>query len=267
MKNIFVILGFIFCLVFFVGCVQPTAPASDNLPDTIAGTEKTDVLIYGGPGTWRAETESLKKILLNHGATYEVVTNSQLDSFKVSDYLKFRAILFVGGDAPTVRNALNTDTHANIRRAVQQGGLGYLGFCAGAWLAVAPTPDPGNDVVYGLGVVSGPVLQLNYLAKQGKEHALDEAIFPDGSHRKLLWYGGPITPEIPNGVVARYSDGTPAISQIKSGKGFVIISGLHPAATQPILDYLHLYEREAIYPDFAWQMLNGVIHKQPLSAF
>jgi glutamine amidotransferase-like uncharacterized protein len=262
------ILTILLPLFFLIGCVQPTAPLDDNLPDSlIASNQKTDVLVYGGPGTWRAEIASLKKILADHGATYEVVTNSDMDSFSVEDFLKFHAVLFVGGDAPTVTRALSAETHAHLREAVQEHGLDYLGFCAGAWMAVAPAPEPGHDTTYGLGVVSGPLLQLNYLSKSGKEHALDDAVFPDGSHRKLLWYGGPITPDIPNGVVARYSDGTPAITQIRSGKGFVIISGLHPAATQPILDYLKLYEREAIDPDFAWQLLDAVIHRQPLSTF
>ncbi len=100
----------------------------------------------------------------------------------------------------------------------------------------------------------------------GKPFALDEAQFADGTRRKLLWYGGPVTPEIPGGVIARYSDGSPAISQMQSGKGFVIISGLHPAATKSILDWLGIRDQEAIAPEFAWELLRAVIQGKALSA-
>ncbi len=257
-------------LILFTGCVKPSAsaPREENSPDTSTSGTHGDVLIYGGPGSWRAEIESLKKILLAHDVSYRVLAAAELDRLVQEDFQQFSAIVFAGGDAPTVRNSLQLKTRVNIRNAVQFYGLSYLGFCAGAWMAVAPEPLNGEvDVSYGLGIVYGPILQLTFLAKQGLPHALDNAFFPNGSRRKLLWYGGPITLDLPGTVVAKYSDGTPAISQVYSGKGLVVISGLHPAATKSILLNVGLFESEAIAPEFAWALLDAVINRKRLTVF
>jgi len=272
MKSKILFLPMLSTFLIFAACVKPGAPIPSETvapaPESSAGVDRTDVLIYGGPGAWRAEIDSLKQILYAHQATYDEASPDRLNHMSIEDFQKYNMIIFAGGDAPTVRRVLTTETHARLREAVQKDGLNYLGFCAGAWLAVAPAPvHPNEDVGYGLGVVDGPVLQQNYLFKMGRVHSLDDTIFPNGSHRKLLWYGGPITPEIPGGVIARYSDQTPAITQIQSGKGLVIISGLHPAANKSILSRINLFDTEAIDPDFAWQLLDGAIRHKPLPAF
>lgn len=263
----------IYLLLFVVSCVKPSS-SSDPSAEPAApessvgsGSEQTDVLIYGGPGSWRAEIEALKSVLYANGATYEELKPDKLNKFSLDDFGKYKVILFAGGDAPTVRASLEKETRALIREAVQSRGLNYIGFCAGAWLAVAPKPDPTGDVVYGLGVVDGPVSELNFLSKKGLTSTLDIATFANGESRKLLWYGGPITFNSQDSIVAKYSDGTPAISQVYSGKGLVIMSGLHPAANKSILTYLGLYEREAVAPDYAWELLRAVIQNQPLPTF
>ncbi len=262
------------CLLSINACVKPSAPVpadvAQSVPESVPSPSpeiRTDVLIYGGPGSWKDEVQSLKEILYTHGATYEVLTPGQIDQLTVDQLLKYRMLLIAGGDAPTVRKALSVETHFRIREAVQNRGLNYLGFCAGAWLAVAPAPPPNEDVVYGLGVVEGPILTENYLWKSGHAYGLDQTQFPDGRRMPLLWYGGPITPNASSGIVAKYADGTPAISQLWSGKGFVILSGLHPAANKKILNQIGIYNREAIAPEFAWSLLNGAIHQLPLPTF
>ena len=261
----------IFLLVLFTACAKPSgSPLGSpqfSAPFSSPGDDHTEVLIYGGPGSWASEVESLKVILYNHGASYQEVSPAQLNSMSLDELTQSNLIIFPGGDAPTVTLNLSAETHAKLREAVQQRGMSYLGFCAGAWLAVAPAPLPHQDVSYGLGIVDGPVLEPNYLSKEGRHFALSKASFPDGTQRDLLWYGGPITPNVAGGVIAKYPDGSPAISQIWSGKGLVMVSGLHPTATQAILEVLGLINRDAIAPDFAWKMLDGVIHRKPLAAF
>jgi glutamine amidotransferase-like uncharacterized protein len=257
-------------IVWLLGsCAKPesSTPPDDVPPTSSTDGGRTDVLIYGGVGSWRAEIESLKKILYHHQATYVEMSPSEINKLSLQEISNYRLIIFPGGDAPTVRKALSFEARSRIRQAVQQGGLNYLGFCSGAWLAVAPAPAAGEDVVYGIGVVDGPLLQTNFLSQQGKKFSLDVANFPGGHTRKLLWYGGPVTVDRPGSVVARYSDGTAAISQIRSGKGFVIISGFHPAADKPILSWLGIYESEAIAPDFAWDLLHSALEQKPLPAF
>lgn len=251
-------------------CAVPSGSSGgsqSSVPASSPGIEHTDALIYEGTGTWKSEVDSLKATLYAHQATYQTIDEGGLDSISLAELAHFKLIIFSGGDAPTIVRNMREETHEKLRIAVQEEGLNYLGFCAGAWMAVAPAPDPGKDVSYGLGVVAGPLLEQNYLYKQGREFAIARASFPGGHQRDLLWYGGPITPNIPGGVIAKYPDGTPAITQIRSGRGFVIVSGLHPTADHSILIALGLRNPEAIAPELTWQMIDSAIHQRPMVAF
>ena len=199
--------------------------------------------------------------------SYEEVDSKGLDEMPLDQLTSFGALVVPGGYAPTITASLSAQTHAKLREAVQVRGMSYLGFCAGAWLAVAPAPAAGQDVAYGVGLVDGPVLQENYLEKQGLEFKIVQAEFPGGAKRDLLWYGGPITPEAPGGVVARYPDGTAAITQVHSGQGFVTLSGLHPTATPAILGVLGLSDPDAVAPDLSWQLLDSTLRQSPLPTY
>jgi glutamine amidotransferase-like uncharacterized protein len=250
-----------------LGSAGPAASQSNHPPTSHRNGGRTDVLLFSGAASWGAEVDSLAEILLEHGVTYQEATSEELNAMSSDELAGYSLLIVPGGDAPTLTASLTTATHAKLRYAVQSQGLNYLGFCAGAWAAIAPAPAPGGDVSYGLGIVDGPVEQQNYLSKQGREFAISRAAFPDGSQRDLLWYGGPVTPDTPGGVIAKYADGTPAISQMWSGQGFVIVSGLHPAANVLIMNALGLNDPEAIDPDFAWKLLNSGLNRLPLPAF
>jgi hypothetical protein len=150
---------------------------------------------------------------------------------------------------------------------VQKYGLNYLGFCAGAWLVASPDSTTPQGESYGVGIVNDLFLKPTIYSTQGLEYTIVKATFPDGSERDLLWYGGPITPDIPGGVIAKYPDGNPAITQIWSGKGLVIISGLHPTVTKPILRVLGLFDSTAVDPELTWKILYAVIHGVTLPAY
>ncbi len=222
-------------------------------------------LLLGGNGTWRGELDSLEKILAEHQVPSAEIYPSDLESMTLDQLSQYRLIIIPGGDGPTITSQLSARSHAKIREAVQVRGMSYLGFCAGAWIAVAPAPLPGQDVSYGLGVVSGPVQEQTSMFKKGLHFALVRAPLWDGSVRDLLWWGGPITPEVPGGVLARYEDGTPAITQLRSGQGFVILSGLHPAAGREVTDSLGLEPREGNSLDYAWQLLEAALSQVPIA--
>lgn len=210
---------------------------------------------------------SIESILQSKGASYDTVTSAQLNGMTVDELAQYGTIIFPGGAGGTQAGSLTSDAHANIREAVQQRGLSYVGFCAGAFIAQAPAPAPGGDVSYGIGVVDGPVLEYYYLENQGTTAALTLNTFADGTSANILWYGGPMTPDTPGGVIARYPDGTPAMTELWSGKGFVVLSGPHPTATQSILSSLGLNSSDGVHPDIAWKLINAAIHQQPLPAF
>lgn len=228
---------------------------------------RTDVMLFTGDGSWATEVYSLEDILSSNGASYEEVDSDQLDAMSVDEISQYGLVLFPGGMGGEESGSLSTTTHANLREAVQEKGVSYLGICAGAFIAVAPAPAAGQDVNYGLGVVNGPSLNYYHLEDEGTDIAMTLYSFADGKKADILWYGGPITPNIPGGVIAKYPDGNPAITQMWSGKGFVMLVGGHPTATEETLDVLGVSSSDGTHQDIAWNLIDAAIHRNPMKAF
>jgi hypothetical protein len=123
------------------------------------------------------------------------------------------------------------------------------------------------SILDSLGIVSGPYLSVSYLAKKGLEKTLEKVSFPDGSTQDLLWYGGPETPNLPGGVIAKYANGSPAITQTQSESGFVIVSGLHPSITPWTLAELNLTPQSQPSAELTWQLLKSALHHRKLITF
>ena len=93
--------------------------------------------------------------------------------------------------------------------------------------------------------------------------AMVDVKFADGSVRNLVWWGGPITPEWPGGVIARYETGDPAISQTWSGKGFVVVSSPHPEAPQGWRSTAGT-DSDGLDDDVAIQLIRAALDQKPL---
>jgi glutamine amidotransferase-like uncharacterized protein len=251
--------------------LDDSANSSSQLPGAppliVERVYQTDALLFVGNGTWASEIASLRNILSSHGATYQEVTSAQLNAMSLAEMSRFGTLIFPGGSGGTEADSLTSATHANLRAAVQQKGVGYVGFCAGAFIAQAPAPSAGGDVSYGLGIVNGPELDYYELEYQGQDIAMTLLQYADGSTQDTLYYGGPVTPEVPNGVIARYPNGDPAISQMWSGAGFVVISGPHPTATSAILSALGVSSSDGTHTETAWKMIDAAMHQRALAAF
>jgi glutamine amidotransferase-like uncharacterized protein len=228
----------------------------------------TDVMLFEGAGTWGAETGSFENLFAQNGISYRAVSSAQLDAMSVDEIASFGLLLIPGGSGGTVSAGLSAATHARLREAVQRRGVSYLGFCAGSFVAVAPAPASGQDVSYGFGIVAGPELDYYYLENSlNPDIAMTLETFPDGQTRDLVWYGGPVTPNVAGGVVAKYPNGEPAISEMWSGNGFVVLSGVHPAAPQSVRDSYGLNDGDGLDTAYALELVRAAIHQQPLPAF
>jgi glutamine amidotransferase-like uncharacterized protein len=216
----------------------------------------TDIMVFTGSGTWGTEITDAENLFTTKGATYQEVNSAQLDAMTPDDIAKFGVIFIPGGTGSTEADSVSAATHANLRTAVQSLGVSYVGFCAGAFVAVAPAPTNGGDVSYGFGVVNGAV--PNEYAGPGTtaDYFQVGLSFADGSTEDVLWYGGPITPN--TGVIAKYPTGDPAISQIWSGNGLVIIGGVHPDLSQATLASLGASPTTSSQ-DLAWNIFNAAL--------
>jgi glutamine amidotransferase-like uncharacterized protein len=228
---------------------------------------ETDALLFNGEGTWAAEVESLRDILNSNHTTFKEVNSAELDAMTVDDISKFGLIIWPGGLGGTQTSSLSSQTQANLRAAVQDKGVSFLGFCAGSFVAVAPKPEKGKDASYGLGIVNGTELDYYYLEHEGEEADMVMASFADGSKRDLVWYGGPVTPNFPEGVVAKYPNGDPMMSEVWAGNGFVLMSAVHPTAPQGIRDDYGLKDSDGLDYELTQKLIQSALHQQPLPAF
>lgn len=230
---------------------------------------QTDFLLFSGNGAWAPEVSSLKSLISQRGATYQEADQSDLNSMSLDQLAQYGVIIWPGGLGSTQMSGLTEATKIRLRQAVQERGVGWIGFCAGSFVAVAPTPLPGKNPSYGLGVVAGPLLEYYYL--ENELHAAGKSDFtivshelPGGVKRDLVWYGGPVVPETQAGVIARYPNGQPSISQTWSGNGFVILSAVHPAAPQSVRDSFGVMDSDGTDYELAWAMLEGVLKQTEL---
>jgi hypothetical protein len=132
---------------------------------------------------------------------------------------------------------------------------------------VGPEADTDKTANYGFAVADGQHLSAWYPDGDTSLVAdIVEVDFPDGSKRNLVWWGGPSTPEWEGGVVARYPNGRPAISESWSGKGYVVVSGPHPEAPQGWRATAGA-DPDGLDYDVAIDMIQAALNKQPLAAF
>jgi glutamine amidotransferase-like uncharacterized protein len=190
-------------------------------------------MLFNGVGISTSDWQTTEKIVKSMGIPYRLVNSSQLNAMSLEEMESFGMILVPGGKAGTITGGLKASTRVRVRQAVRDGGVAYLGICAGAFMAVEAGAEGNTNTSYGFPVVEGKHLPMWY--PNGNTSAIAAVVpvkFANGNSRHLVWYGGPSTPEWTGGVVARYSNGKPAISQTWFHKGWVMLAGPHPEAPQ-----------------------------------
>ncbi len=200
-----------------IGALALTAcgpPASNDPPP---------ILLFNGTGTSPNDVKAVEAVLKDSHLKYTTVNSRQLNGMSESQLMAYRLMIIPGGNYLTMGNSLMPDTTTNIHNAVQ-GGLNYLGICAGGLLAGNAT---GNSLNLTSGVRFGFYAEVNRgihkaaVAIAGVGTAALEHYWEDGP--QFTGWGA---------VVGNYPDGTPAIVEGTSGKGWVILCGVHPEAPE-----------------------------------
>lgn len=137
-----------------------------------------------------------------------------------------------GGNAIKAAKAMSEVRLRYIRNFVRKGG-GYVGFCAGAFLADETVDDDG--MVEGLGLLSFGTWDYPVYSNEGWGTLV--WIFANNALRQVFFNGGAsfyINHKTKNvKVLATYGrEGLPATVQTTFGKGQVVVTGFHPEATE-----------------------------------
>jgi glutamine amidotransferase-like uncharacterized protein len=239
--------------------VAPARPAP-SCPSCIA-----DFALYDptseDDGVWEDDVTALEALFTAYGFTWQRVDASAIAHGALGSGTKrrFRALVEPGGWAYTRDASLGVSGVARLRSFVSSGGA-YVGFCAGAWAAVATVrwdhygtgwfqPYSYNLALFA-GNGWGPLGWVPW--RDGTNARLDEvAIDTDNPtmraaglppRTRFLYGGGPwLEPwrplpgwEVwaravaPAGAASRAGDGKPTIVRYAYGKGTVVLFAYHP---------------------------------------
>ena len=179
------------------------------------------ILLFNGTGTSANDVAAVETILKGSHLNYSTVNSEQLNGMSESQLMAHHLLIIPGGNFIRIGDSLTTNTTANIHNAVQ-GGLNYLGICAGGLLA-------GDGSYNNLNLTSGVRFDF-YAAVNRGIHKTAVAITGVGTPvLEHYWEDGPQFTGW-GAVVGKYPDGTPAVVEGASGKGWVILCGVHPEA-------------------------------------
>lgn len=193
--------------------------------DRPEGERPAPVLLFTGGGTSAGDVAAVEHILDANKLAYHEVSSAQLNAMMSSQLQSYRLILVPGGDFIRMSQSLTAETTGRVREAVQRG-VGYLGICAGAFLA-----GDGGRYYNSFNLTSGTRFGFYSAEKRGIRKAPVLLAAADGPPMEHYWEDGP---ELSGwgDVVAKYPDGTPAVVEGAAGKGWVILAGVHPEAPE-----------------------------------
>ncbi len=212
-------------------------------------------LVYAGPGVCKEGCERAAAEIAKHAGyrvRYFVPGKIGIDELATA-----KIWIQPGGNAIEVATAVGPEIINHLRSFVFNGG-GYLGFCAGAFLADHWVDD--NHTVAGLDI-------LNAETEDYVKNPNPIIVFINwlGKARFLYYQEGPyfIVRDPANAkVVASYEDGKPAVVYSQYGRGHVAVSGPHPEAPEKWRKIDALADADGLDIDLALEMISSLKHDQ-----
>lgn len=196
--------------------------SSSSIPETSGSSSTTSILLFIGTGTSSSDVSAVKAMLSSMKLGYATATTSQIEAMSQTQLEAYKLLVVPGGDSITIGNNLTTAATTNIHNAVVSGGLHYFGICAGAFFG-------GYSMYNGLDLTSGVWFNLYANGGHGTGKTAVEIKYPNGTQLDQYWQDGPQLDGWGE-IVGKYPDGTSAIVEGASGKGWVLLSGIHAEA-------------------------------------
>ena len=226
-----------------MGCASPV---SNTVPP---------ILLFNGTGTSPNDVAAVETILKDGHLDYFTVNSRQLNRMSESQLMAYRLLIVPGGNYIHIGDSLTKSTTANIRNAVQ-GGLNYLGICAGGLLA-------GNASCNSLNLTSGVRFGFYAEVNRGIHKAAVPIACVGTPTLEYYWEDGPQFTGWGE-VVGKYPDGTPAIVEGMSGKGWAILSGVHPEAPANWRNGMNFTTPAIVDNAYAGKLIDAALHRTML---
>ena len=197
---------------------QPQTPQS--VADVVLSARP--VILFNGTGTIANDVSAVAAILSDLGLAYATANSAQLNAMTQAQLNSYKLLIVPGGNSVTIGKYLTKTTTSKIHNAVINGGLHYLGICAGGFFG-------GYSIYNGLNLTSGHWFNFYNAYYRGIHKESLNISYPSGGKLDVYWQDGP---EFSGwgSIVARFPDGAPAVVEGKSGAGWVILTGVHAEA-------------------------------------
>jgi glutamine amidotransferase-like uncharacterized protein len=215
------------------------------------------ILLFDGEGSSPGDVTAIESILRENELAYVTVDSDDLHAMTAAELRAHRLLIVPGGNFETMGMSLGPATSASVGESVR-GGLNYLGICAGAFYA-------GNSPYNGLNL-TGVRYPFYSAERRGIRKAAVLIATPDGAALDHYWEDGP---ELSGWgqVVAKYPDGTPAVTQGFVGKGWVVLSGIHPEASDSWRRGMSFTSPAAVDREFALRLIQSALDAAPLPSY
>ena len=233
-------------LITCIGSLRACAP-----PESRESNRVAEILLFNGTGTSPNDVKAIEVILRGMHLTYTSVSSRQLNRMSLSQLMAYRLMIVPGGNYITIGNSLTRTVTTNIHNAVQ-GGLNYLGICAGGLLA-------GNAECNSLNLTSGVRFGFYGVVNEGIHKApvmITAMKMPPVEH---YWENGPQFAGWGT-VVGEYPDGTPAVVEGTSGKWWVILCGVHPEAPDKWRRGMNFTTPASVANAYAGTLIDAALH-------
>ncbi|HTU43073.1 MAG TPA: BPL-N domain-containing protein [Candidatus Aquilonibacter sp.] len=211
-------------LISLTACGTPAVTPASAAPaesETAQSASSPSILLFVGTGTSSTDVTAVETILSTNKLAYATANSAQLDDMSQSELMAYKLLIVPGGNSITIGEGLTSTATNTVHDAVQQG-LHYLGICAGGFFG-------GYSEYNGLNLTSGVWFNFYEDYNEGIYKAAVEVSQPNGTELDQYWQDGPQFTGWGN-IVGKYSNGTPAIVEGKSGNGWVILAGIHAEA-------------------------------------
>jgi len=241
--------GALLAVVALVGC-QPRA----EQPAASAAPTPAPILLFDGTGTSPNDVVAVRALLDREKLRYVTADSAALDRLTTQQLGQFDLLIIPGGNFEEMGKALKPATTAAIRAAVQ-GGVNYLGICAGAFIA-------GDSPYNGINL-TGKRFGFHAESETGVRKTAVRLENGDGTRFKTYWEDGP---ELSGWgtVLAQYQDDTPAVVQGKVGAGWVVLTGVHLEAPQNWYDGLDAPDAAVTSTAYALELIHAALNGEAL---
>lgn len=249
--------GFLTGPILLGGCGSSrNAEMAAALPPAIPAAEP--VLLFNGTGT-SSDVGAVEAVLDTLGVGYITADSAQLNAMSEAQLGGYKLIIIPGGNSIEIGESLTANAVVNLRGAVQQYGVHYLGICAGAFFG-------GYSIYNGVNLTGGAPFDFYADEFKGIHRELVQLSFVSSSPLDVYWQDGPQLSGWGD-VVAKFPDGTPAITEGQSGNGFVIFTGVHPEAPPGWLGTLVLKTPITVDQAYAGMVITAALNGVPLPHF